>query len=94
MDKIKIALNPNYKPLINKSLILFDKNNQIRKFCWNIIINKMWFEYTIRIMIVLSLVVFAIERPNLKDKNVLLFVFYFEIVKFFLKKDNYLIFLI
>ena len=80
LNQIKKALNSNYKPLVNNSLFFFKKNNSIRKFCWEIIVNKIWFEYTISFIIIISMVNLAIDSPNLQDRNVLIILFFYDVV--------------
>ncbi len=80
IQKFKKAINDNYKPIVDKSLYLFDANNPIRLFCWDIILNHSWFEYTMRVIIILSMVNLIIERPNIQDRNMLIALFYYDIV--------------
>jgi hypothetical protein len=57
-----------YKPLVGKSLYLFDKNNKLRKFLWNLMQNKT-FELIMSFISSITVLILAIDGPNL-DNNI------------------------
>lgn len=73
----------NLQPMIRKSLYLFTKESNFRRFCWKVVTDSSLFEYCVLINIIIALAILAIDNPTITSTTTKNILFYIDLVTSF-----------
>lgn len=75
MEKLKDLV-----PIVRTSLFLFGKDNSFRRLCWDLIYDRIWFEYVIFANVIVSLIILALDSPLTVSRTITLAIYYLDLI--------------